>query len=68
MKLLQEYSNLQEAYIDKGFLIDNGINAEVQADALSEIFPAPDAGNGSIYLLVPDNQLQEARELLSSRK
>lgn len=35
MKLLQEYSNLQEAYIDKGFLIDNGINAEVQADALS---------------------------------
>lgn len=68
MKLLNQYSNLQEAYIDKGYLDANGIDAVVDADALSEIFPAPGSGNGSILLYVPDNQFEKAEKLLESRK
>lgn len=67
MRLINEYSNLQEAYIDKGYLDANGVNAVVDADALSEIFPAPGSGNGSISLYVPDNQYEEAVKLLNSR-
>ena len=53
MRLLNQYSNEQEAYIDKGFLESNGIPAEVVSNAMSDIFPAPGSGIGSIDLYVP---------------
>lgn len=68
MKLINQYSNEAEAYIDKGFLDSNGINAEVVSNAMSEIFPAPGSGNGSIDLYVPDSEYEKAYELLFRRK
>ncbi len=67
MTVIQRYSNQAEAYIDQGFLESNGIPAEVNADALSETFPAPGAGIGSITLVVPDNLAHEAIKLLRQR-
>lgn len=68
MKLLNQYSNEAEAYIDKGFLESNGIECEVISNAMSDIFPAPGAGNGSICLYVDDAQFNKAKELLFDRK
>lgn len=68
MKLVNEYSNEAEAYIDKGYLESNAIPAEVISNAMSEIFPAPGAGNGSIELYVPDEDYQKACDLLFNRK
>lgn len=67
MTVIQRYSNQAEAYIDQGFLKNNGIPAEVNADALSEIFPAPGAGIGSISLVVPDKYAHQAIKLLQQR-
>lgn len=64
MRLLNQYSNETEAYIDKGMLESNGIKCEIISNAMSDIFPAPGAGNGSIDLYVDDNQFKEAEELL----
>ena len=68
MKLLNQYSNEAEAYIDKGFLESNGIECEVISNAMSDIFPAPGAGNGSIDLYVADSQFEKAADLLFHRK
>ena len=68
MKLLNQYSNEAEAYIDKGYLESNGIECEVISNAMSDIFPAPGAGNGSIDLYVANNQYEKASELLFHRK
>ncbi len=67
MTTIQQYSNQAEAYIDKGYLESHGIPAEVQSDALSEIFPAPGAGIGSISLIVPDKYAAEAEHLMNNR-
>lgn len=67
MRLLNQYSNEQEAYIDKGFLESNGIPAEVVSNAMSDIFPAPGSGIGSIDLYVPEKDYQEASKLLFHR-
>lgn len=68
MRLLNQYSNEAEAYIDKGFLESNGIECDVISNAMSDIFPAPGAGNGSIDLYVPDQQYEKASQLLFHRK
>ncbi|MCH5229652.1 MAG: DUF2007 domain-containing protein [Muribaculaceae bacterium] len=68
MRLLNQYSNEAEAYIDKGYLESNGIECEVISNAMSDIFPAPGSGNGSIDLYVDDKQYQEAADLLFHRK
>ena len=68
MELLNQYSNEAEAYIDKGFLESNGIKCEVVSNAMSDIFPAPGSGNGSIDLYVDNSQFKEASELLFHRK
>lgn len=67
MTLINQYSNEGEAYIDKGFLESNGIPAEVESDAMSDIFPAPGSGTGSIGLYVPDEKASEAIKLLNQR-
>lgn len=67
MRLINQYSNAPEAYIDKGFLENNGIEAQVISNAMSDIFPAPGAGNGSIDLYVPDNEYDKAYKLLFER-
>lgn len=67
MRLINQYSNEQEAYIDKGMLEANGIPAEVISNAMSDIFPAPGAGNGSIDLYVPEKDYEKASELLFHR-
>ena len=68
MKLLNQYSNEAEAYIDKGYLESNGIQCDVISNAMSDIFPAPGAGNGSIDLYVPDSEYEKASQLLFHRK
>ena len=68
MRLLNQYSNEAEAYIDKGYLESNGIECEVVSNAMSDIFPAPGSGNGSIDLYVADNQYTEAEKLLFHRE
>ncbi len=65
--VINQYSNEAEAYLDKGFLINNGIAAEVESNAMSDIFPAPGAGTGSIFLLVPEKDAAEAEKLLANR-
>lgn len=67
MTIINQYANQTAAYIDKGYLASHGIPAEVQSDALSEIFPAPGAGSGSIYLIVPDHYASQARSLMEQR-
>ena len=67
MKLINQYSNEAEAYIDKGYLESNGIECEVISNAMSDIFPAPGAGNGSIDLYVEDSQYKKAYDLLFHR-
>lgn len=68
MRLLNEYSNEAEAYIDKGYLESNGVECEVISNAMSDIFPTPGAGNGSIDLYVADSDYEKASELLFHRK
>lgn len=68
MTIINQYSNEPEAYIDKGYLASHGLHPEVTADALSDIFPAPGSGSGSIYLSVPDSEAREADMLLRDRK
>lgn len=68
MRLLNQYSNEAEAYIDKGYLESNGIECDVISNAMSDIFPAPGSGNGSIDLYVANNQYEEAKQLLFHRK
>lgn len=67
MKLINQYSNEAEAYIDKGYLESNGIRCEVISNAMSDIFPAPGSGNGSIDLYVEDDDFQKAQQLLFHR-
>ena len=68
MRLINQYSNEAEAYIDKGYLESNGIPCEVISNAMSDIFPAPGSGNGSIDLYVPDEDYEKASSLLFHRK
>lgn len=68
MLLLNQYSNEAEAYIDKGYLESNGIKCEIISNAMSDIFPAPGSGVGSIDLYVADDQYNEASQLLFHRK
>lgn len=68
MRLLNQYSNEAEAYIDKGYLESNGIECDVISNAMSDIFPAPGSGNGSIDLYVPNSEFEKASQLLFHRK
>lgn len=68
MYLLREYSEEPAAYIDLGLLKNYGIPAEVQNGAMSEIFPAPGAGTGSIALYVPDEYAEKAEKILSEHE
>ena len=67
MILLNQYSNTTEAYIDKGFLESNGVKCEIISNAMSDIFPAPGAGNGSIDLYVANQDFEMAKKLLFER-
>lgn len=68
MKLLSTYNSEAAAYIDKGYLADNGIPTVVEEDAISSVFPAPDAGTSNICLyLINDEQFDKAKALLDHR-
>lgn len=67
MKLLNTYSNEAEAYIDKGMLASAGIKTIIVYNALSDVFPAPDAGTTEIALYVDDPDFGRAVEMLKSR-
>lgn len=64
MTIVNKYWSEPEAYIDMGMLRNHGLHPEVTSDALSDIFPAPGSGTGSIYLSVPDAEARQAEELL----
>ena len=66
MRLINEYSSEPEAYIDQGFLRSNGIDAQVDSEAISSIFPGSTAGGYALY--VPEDQYDHALELLRSRR
>lgn len=65
MKLLKIYNTEAEAYIDKGYLADNGIKALVETNAMSSVFPAPDSGTSSIGIFVDDAEYTRAHDLLN---
>lgn len=65
MRLLNEYATEQEAYIDQGYLRSNGIEAEVESNAISSIFPGSTAGGYALY--VPESQYEESIRLLNDR-
>jgi len=67
MRILNNYDTESAACIDKGFLESHGIPAYVDADAMSSVFPAPDAGTSTINIFVDDDRYEEARRLLASR-
>ncbi|MBP3298319.1 MAG: hypothetical protein J6L73_01410 [Muribaculaceae bacterium] len=68
MKLLKTYNTETIAYIDKGFLADRGIETIVEGSAMSDVFPAPDAGTSQVGLyVVSDAQYGQARRLLDDR-
>lgn len=67
MTLLQEYDTPQEAYIVKGMLEANGIEAFVSESGMSSVFPAPDSGTGTTAVYVADGSLDKARNLLQQR-
>ena len=68
MKLLNIYDTEAIAYIDKGFLENNGIPAFVEQNAMSSVFPAPDSGTSSIGLFVDDDRYEDAKRLLDFRQ
>lgn len=67
MTVVNTYANQAEAYIDKGYLVSHGIPAEVESDALSELFPGPVMAGGFIRLVVPGKYAEEAMRLLEHR-
>lgn len=67
MTVINTYGSQAEAYIDKGYLVSHGIPAIVQSDAISELFPGPGMGSGSIELVVPDSYAAEAEKLMADR-
>lgn len=66
MRLLKNYYNEAEAYIDKGMLADNGIKTIIVYNSLSDLFPAPDSGSATIELYVDDDKRDEALSLLDN--
>ncbi len=66
MAVINQYTSIERAYIDKGFLVANGIPAEVESDALAQIYPGI-GGLGMISLAVPDQYAGKAQKLLASR-
>lgn len=66
MAVINQYTSIERAYIDKGFLVANGIPAEVESNALAQIYPGI-GGLGLISLTVPDRFTEEAEKLLASR-
>lgn len=68
MKLLKNYCNEAEAYIDKGMLADNGIMTVIVYNSLSDVFPAPDAGISNVELYVEDSRHEEAKAMLNHRQ
>lgn len=67
MKQIRVYDTPVRAYIVKGFLANNGIQAEVQSNASSMLFPAPDGGIGKAVLYVPADCYDRAETLLMGR-
>lgn len=66
MKLLRNYSTEAAAYIDKGMLAAHDIPTVVVYNSLSDIFPAPDAGNDDVRLYVEDDRYDEALAILEN--
>lgn len=64
MRLLKNYYNEAEAYIDKGMLANNGIKTIIVYNSLSDVFPAPDAGISNVELYVEVQNYDEAKALL----
>lgn len=64
MRILKNYSDEAEAYIEKGRLADSGIKTILVYNSLSDVFPAPGAGTLDINLYVDDADYDEALSVL----
>lgn len=61
---IRSYSTPQAAYIAKGMLETNGIEAFVRENASESVFPAPDAGISGTSLYVNEKDAEKASALL----
>lgn len=66
MRLLKNYYDEAEAYIEKGMLADAGIKTILVYNSLSDVFPASGAGTMDINLYVDDADWREALSLLDN--
>ncbi len=58
-------SGMLEAQVVKGRLEAEGILAMLQYDSSAAVFPVTVDGIGEVRVLVPEHQVQRAREVLS---
>ncbi len=67
MKLAASFSTEPEAYIAKGMLEDNGIDAVVVPNNMATLYAAG-AAWAPIELYVPDGELERAQSLLAEHE
>lgn len=61
--IFRQYSNLQEAEIDKGLLEENGIPCVMQNEAIASVYPMTETW-ASLNLMIPRGFADDARQLL----
>lgn len=65
---IRSYTTPEEAYIVRGLLEEHGIPATVEDAGYNSVFPSLDDSHGSTMLLVDDDHLSAAEELLKEHK
>lgn len=63
--LIQEFYDLAQAYIAKGVLDANGIDAIVDNEIMSSVYPITITPLGAIRLMVRRGDLDAARKILN---
>ena len=59
-------SGLGEAYIIKGRLESEGIPVKLSYEAISKIYGFTVDGLGEVYIMVPDEDVERATDILNS--
>lgn len=66
--LLQEFYDLAQAHIAKGVLAANGIDAIIDNEIMSTVYPITISPLGAIRLMIRRADLHIAREILDSQQ
>lgn len=64
LEVIRSYTNTDEAYLTKGLLESNGIEAVIQDVGGNSVFPSLNVDNGSVNLLVEQKNARKAQEIL----